>query len=162
VIVEKNNFEMYGNTILAPDESFRRRKADEDLNKSRKQARSVKKLNEIRRKKSVITHIILCFIVGLIIVGRYCLIYNYQEANTKAIAQIEMLSKENDAYDVDHMKFRNISYIEKAATTRLNMVKPKISDIEYLNLSKNNFGTNDESGVRISSDVMSKIKNIIF
>lgn len=161
MIVEKNNFEMYGNTILAPDESYRKRK-DEDLEKSRKQARNVKRLNEIKRKKSVITHIILCFVVGMIIVARYCMIYNYQEANTKAIAQIEMLSKENDAYDVDLMKFRNISYIEKAATTRLNMVKPMISEIEYLNLSKNNLTANEDSKVRISSDVMNKIKNIIF
>ncbi|MBU3111814.1 hypothetical protein [Clostridium lacusfryxellense] len=162
MIVEKNNFEMYGNTILAPDESFRRRKNEEDLEKSRKQARSTKRLNEIKRKKSVITHIVVCFVVGMIIVARYCLIYNYQEANTKALTQIETLSKENDAYDVDLMKFRNISYIEKAATTRLDMVKPRISDIEYLNLSKNNLGTNESSSVRISSDVMSKIKNIIF
>lgn len=162
MIVEKNNFEMYGNTILAPDESFRRRKNEEDLEKSRKQARSTKRLNEIKRKKSVITHIVVCFVVGMIIVARYCLIYNYQEANTKALTQIETLSKENDAYDVDLMKFRNISYIEKAATTRLDMVKPRISDIEYLNLSKNNLGTDESSSVRISSDVMSKIKNIIF
>ncbi len=38
VIVEKNKFEMDGNTVLAPDESFRKRKY-EDLEKSRKQTK---------------------------------------------------------------------------------------------------------------------------
>ena len=167
VIVEKNNFEMYGNTILEPDESFRKRE-HEDLEKSRKQAIEIKKLNgvkklkEIKRKKSVLTNILLGFVIGTVIVARYCIIYNHQDENSKAIAQIEILSKENDAYDVDLMKFKNISYIEKTATTRLHMVKPRISDIEYLNLSKNNLGTNEGSQVRISSDVINKIKSIIF
>ena len=90
------------------------------------------------------------------------MIYSYQQANSRAVAEIELLSKENDAYAVDLIKFRNISYIEKTATTKLHMVKPKISDIQYLNLSKNNLGTNDNSKVRISNNVVNKIKDVMF
>ena len=161
VIIEKKKFGMDGNTVLAPDESFRERK-HEELEKSRKQANNVKKLKEIKRKKSVLTNILLGFVIGMVIIFRYCMIYNYQEVNSKAIAQIEILNKENEAYAVELIKFKNINYIEKTATTQLHMFKPRISDIEHLNLSKNNLGTNEDSQVKISSDVLNKIKSIIF
>lgn len=162
VIVEKNNFEIFGNTILAPDESFRERKKHEELEKSQKEANSAKKHREIIRKKSVLRNIFIGFIIGTVIIFRYCMIYNLQVTNSKAMAQIDMLSKENDAYDVELMKFKNISYIQKTATTKLNMVEPRISDVEYLDLGKNNLGTNEGSQVRITSDVINKIKKIIF
>ncbi|MGH4050411.1 MAG: hypothetical protein ACREVX_03520 [Clostridium sp.] len=162
MIIEKNNLEMFGNTILAPDESFRERERHEELEKSQKKANSAKKLREITRKKSVLRNIFIGFIIGMVIVFRYCMIYNLQAANSKAVAQIDMLSKENDAYDVELMKFRNIKYIEETATTKLNMVEPKISDVEYLDLNKNNLETNEVSQVKISKNVISKIKNIIF
>ncbi len=116
----------------------------------------------MKKKKSVLTNIFLGFVIGVIIIARYCMIYNYQDATSKAKAEIEMLSKENDAYKVELIKFRNISYIEKTATEKLHMVKPRISDIQYCNLSKNNLGTNENSEVKISNDIINKIKNIIF
>jgi len=162
VIVERSNFEMFENTVLAPDESFRERKRYEELEKSRKQVSDSKKIREIKSKKSVLRNILIGFIIGMVIIFRYCMIYNLQTTNSKAMAQIELLSKENDAYDVELMKFRNISYIEKTATTKLNMVEPRISDVEYLDLNKNNLGTNEVSKMQISNDVMNKIKSIIF
>ena len=161
VIVEKNKFEMDGNTVLAPDESIKKRKY-EDLEKSRKQTNQSKKLKDIKKKKSVLTNIFLVFVIGIIIIARYCMIYNYQDTTSKAKAEIEILSKENDAYKVELIKFRNISYIEKTATEKLHMVKPRISDIQYCNLSKNNLGTKENLEVKVSNDIVNKIKNIIF
>lgn len=161
MIIAKNNFEMYGNTVLAPEEPLVKREY-EDLEKSRKQANQNKKQKDIKKKKSVLINILIAFVIGMVVIARYCMIYSYQEANTKAKAQIDVLSKENDAYEVDLIKFRNISYIEKTATTKLHMVKPKISDIQYFNLSKNNLEANDNSGIKISNSVVNKIKDVIF
>lgn len=152
---------MYGNTVLAPEEPLVKREY-EDLEKSRKQANQNKKQKDIKKKKSVLINILIAFVIGMVVIARYCMIYSYQEANTKAKAQIDVLSKENDAYEVDLIKFRNISYIEKTATTKLHMVKPKISDIQYFNLSKNNLEANDNSGIKISNSVVNKIKDVIF
>lgn len=161
VIVAKKEFEMYGNTVLAPQEPLTKRKY-EDLEKSRRQANQSKRQKDMKKKKSVLIHILIGFVVGMIVIARYCMIYSYQEANSKAKDEIEVLSKANDAYAVDLIKFRNISYIEKTATTKLHMVKPKVSDIQYFNLSKNNLETNDSSKVRISNNVVNKIKNVMF
>ncbi|MCB2308084.1 hypothetical protein LGL08_17770 [Clostridium estertheticum] len=161
MIVAKKEFEMFGNTVLAPQEPITKRKY-EDLEKSRRQAKQSKRQKDIKKKKRVLANIIIGFVIGMVIIARYCMIYSYQQASSKAKAQIDTISKQNDAYEVDLIKFRNISYIEKTATTKLHMVKPKISDIQYVNLSKNNLEANDDSKVRISNNVVNKIKDIMF
>jgi len=161
VIIEKNKFRVDGNTVLAPYEPLKKHKY-EDLEESRKRVNQNKKQKDIKKKKGVIINIFLILVIGIIIVARYSMIYHYQDASTKAIASIDALTKENDAYEVELIKFRNISYVEKTATEKLHMVKPRISEIEYLDLSKNNLETSGNSGVRVKSDVVNIIKNIIF
>ena len=142
------------------DETQKRRY--EELEKSRKQTNQSKKLKDIKKKKNILTNILLGFVIGIIIIARYCMIYNYQDAASIAKAKIEILNKENDAYKVQLIKFRNISYIEKTATEKLHMVKPQISDVQYCNLSKNNLGTDDNLEVKISNEIVNTIKNFIF
>lgn len=161
VIIEKNKFEIRGNTVLAPDESFRKRNY-EDLEKSREQTKHSKRLRNMKKKKSVLINIFLGFVMGVTIIARYSMIYNYQDATSKAKAEIEVLSKENEAYKVQLIKFKNISFIEEMATNKLHMVKPRISDIQYCNLSKNNLKTKESSEVKISNNIINKIKGFIF
>lgn len=152
---------MDGNTVLSPDESFRKRRYD-DLEKSRKQAEQAKIQKDIKYKQSVLKNILLVFVIGVTIITRYCMIYSYQDVASKAKAQLEIVDKENSGYKVQLIKFRNINYIEEIALGRLNMVKPQISDIEYMNLSKNNLGVKSELQVKKSNIFLEKIKNIIF
>lgn len=161
VIVAKNKFVMDGNTVLAPDESFRKQKYD-GLEESRKKAEQSKKRKDIKKKQSVLIYILLGFVVGVTIIARYCMIYNYQDTASKAKAELGIINKENDAYRVELIGFRNISYIEKMATTKLNMVKPRISDIQYLDLNKNNLQIKKELQVKKSTVIINKIKKIIF
>ena len=161
VIVAKKEIEIYGNTVLAPQEPLTKRKY-EDFEKSRKQANQSRRQKDIKKKKGVLINIFIVFAIGMIVIARYCMIYSYQEANAKAKDEIEVLSKQNDAYAVNLIKFRNITYIEKTATTKLHMVKPKVSEIQYFNLSKNNLKTNDNSKIRISNTVINKIKDVMF
>jgi cell division protein FtsB len=161
VIIEKNKFEIRGNTVLAPDESFRKRNY-EDLQKSREQTKHSKRLRNMKKKKSALINIFLGFVIGVTIISRYSMIYSYQGTTAKAKAEIEVLNKENDAYKVQLIKFNNISYIEKIATEKLHMVSPRISDIQYCNLSKNNLKTKENSEVKISNNIINKIKDIIF
>ena len=161
MIIEKNKFEILGNTVLAPEESIRKRNY-EDLEKSREQTKNSKRLRNIKKKKNVLINIFLVFAMGVTIIARYSMIYNYQDATSKAKAQIEVLSKENEAYKVQLIKFKNISYIEEIATEKLHMVNPRISDIQYCNLSKNNLETKENSEVKISKNIINKIKGFIF
>ena len=102
------------------------------------------------------------FVIGITIITRYCMIYTYQGTASKAKAELEIVDKENSAYKVQLIKFRNISYIEKIALGRLNMVKPEISDIEYMDLTKNNLEVKSELQTKKSTVLINKIKDIIF
>lgn len=161
LIVAKNTLHMDGNTVLSPDESIRKSRYH-DLERSRKQAEQAKRQKDIENKQSVLKNILLVFIIGVAIISRYCMIYTYQDTASKSKAQIQILNKENSAYKVQLIKFKNINYIEKIALGRLNMVKPQISDVEYINLSKNNLGVKSELQVKKSSTILEKIKSIIF
>ena len=161
VIIEKNKFQVHGNTVLAPDESFRKQKY-EDLEKSRKQIKDAKNQRDIKKKKSILMNILLGFVIGVTIIARYSMIYNIQDATSKTRDEIAALNKENDAYKVQLIKFRNISYIEKIATEQLHMVKPRISDIQYCNLSKDNLNTKEQVEMKISNNIINKIKEIVF
>ncbi|MGH4125714.1 MAG: hypothetical protein ACREV6_22610 [Clostridium sp.] len=161
MIVEKNKFRMDGNTVLSPEHETRKRKY-EDLEKSRQQTNQSKRLKDIKNKKNVLTNILIGFVIGIVIIARYCMIYNYQDATSKTRAQIETISKENDAYKVQLIKFRNISYIEKTATEKLHMVKPRISDVQYCNLNKNNLAVEKKIEVKVSNEIVNKIKKFMF
>ncbi|MGH4120072.1 hypothetical protein [Clostridium sp.] len=161
MIVAKNTFQVDGNTVLSPDESFRKKRYD-DLEKSRKQAEQAKKQKDIKYKQSVLKNILLVFVIGVTIITRYCMIYSYQDVASKTKAKLEIVNKENSGYKVQLIKFRNINYIEEVALGRLNMVKPQISDIEYMNLSKNNLGVKSELQVKKKTMILDKIKDIIF
>ncbi len=160
VIVEKNKFGMDGNTVLAPEHTKKRKY--EELEKSRKQTNQSKKLKDIKNKKKVLMNIFWFFIIGVAIIARYCMIFSLQDTTSKTKAEIETLSKENDSYRVQLIKFRNISYIEKTATEKLHMIKPRISDVQYCNLSKNNLKTTENIEVKVSNEVVNKIKKFIF
>jgi hypothetical protein len=162
VIIEKDKFVVDGNTVLAPEEQQIKRRKYEDLEKSRQQINKSKKIKDIKKKKSVITNIFLGFVIGVVIIARYCMIYNYQDTTAKTKAQIEVLNKVNDGYKVQLIKFKNISYIEKVATENLHMVKPRISDIQYYDLSKNNLPTTEKLQLKVSNDIINKIKSFIF
>ncbi|MCB2297135.1 hypothetical protein [Clostridium tagluense] len=169
MIVEKNKFRMDGNTVLSPDHGTGKRKYEEtrkkkyeDLEKSRQQTNQSKRLKDIKNKKNILTNILLGFVIGVVIIARYCMIYNYQDTTSKTKSQIETLSRENDAYKVQLIKFRNISYIEKTATEKLHMVKPRISDVQYCNLGKNNLVEEKKTEVKVSNEIVNKIKNFIF
>lgn len=161
MIIEKNKFQIHGNTVLAPDESLKKQKY-EDLKKSQKQINDAKNKKNIKKKKNILFNILLIFVIGITIIARYSMIYNIQDATSKTRDEIAALNRENDAYKVQLIKFKNISYIEEIATQKLKMVKPRISDIQYCNLSKDNLSATVQVDIKISNNIINKIKSIVF
>ena len=94
VIIEKNKFQVHGNTVLAPDESYKKQKY-EDLEKSRKQINDAKNKRDVKKKKSVLINILLVFVIGITIIARYSMIYNIQDTTSKTRDEIAALSKDN-------------------------------------------------------------------
>lgn len=117
-----------GNTVLAPNQ------IPESDSISRRQ-------KNVHRKKSnkkliIIRNIVIAFIVGIILIWRYCMIYDLQRNLNEVNQNIVTLNRENENLKVELVKYNNIQYIEDIAVNKLKMVVPDRSDAIYANISK--------------------------
>ena len=120
-----------GNTVLAPRQVPNRHREIE-----KKQIKRKKTNRRIKNKLLVMRNIILVFVIGMILVGRYCAIYNMQKQLNSINSNITELSKTNDNLKVELVKYNNLHYIEEVATTKLKMITPNRNDAIYCNISK--------------------------
>jgi cell division protein FtsL len=120
-----------GNTVLAPNHAPYRES---------EQKRQVKKSSSARkavnRKLVVIRNIMFAFIVGITLIGRYCIIYSLQDELNTTAHSISAISKENENLKVELVKYNNIQYIEDVAVNKLGMVTPDRNDAIYADISK--------------------------
>ncbi len=125
------NFVISGNTVLAPNyEPYRESEQKRQVRKNRSSK------NNINKKIIVIRNIMIAFIVGITLVGRYCIIYNLQSELNTTKQNIAALNKENENLKVDLVKYNNIQYIEDVAVNKLGMVTPDRNDAIYADVSK--------------------------
>lgn len=154
-----------GNTVLAPEYVPSRRyrnEEDEKLKKERKQKLIDERNIKIKKKTRTLRNIGIVFILGVTLIGRYCVIYNMQKNLSEAKTQISTLNKENENLKVDLVKYNNMVYIEDIAVNKLHMVRADKSLAIHLNLSKDNFeGTLSENEIKHES-LLQKIKNTLF
>lgn len=156
VIVTNEEAMIRGNTVLAPRQVPNKHRDYEKKNKNRKK-RNIK----IKNKLIVMRNIILVFLIGMILVGRYCAIYNMQKQLNTINSNISELNKSNDNLKVELVKYNNLHYIEEVATTKLKMITPNRNDAIYCNISKEKIvSTSDQSNTK--SSLLSKVVKSIF
>ncbi|HEY5576615.1 MAG TPA: septum formation initiator family protein [Clostridiaceae bacterium] len=124
-------FVINGNTVLAPN--YMPYRESEQKRQVRKNSSNKK---NIHKKIIVIRNIMIAFIVGITLVGRYCIIYNLQSELNTTKQNIAALNKENENLKVDLVKYNNIQYIEDVAVNKLGMVTPDRNDAIYADVSK--------------------------
>ena len=129
-------FVINGNTVLAPN--YMPYRESEQNGQVRKNNSNKKNIN---KKIIVMRNIMIAFIVGITLVGRYCIIYNLQSELNTTKQNITALNKENENLKVDLVKYNNIQYIEDVAVNKLGMVTPDRNHAIYANISKNSIIT---------------------
>jgi cell division protein FtsL len=120
-----------GNTVLAPN--YMPYRESEQNGQVRKNKSNKKNIN---KKIIVMRNIMIAFIVGITLVGRYCIIYNLQSELNTTKQNISALNKENENLKVELVKYNNIQYIEDVAVNKLGMVTPDRNDAIYADVSK--------------------------
>jgi cell division protein FtsL len=124
-----------GNTVLAPNYvPYRESEHERQVKKSK--ARNKARNKNINKKVIVMRNIMIAFIVGITLVGRYCIIYNLQSDLNTTKQNIAALNKENENLKVELVKYNNIQYIEDVATNKFGMVTPDRNDAIYADISK--------------------------
>lgn len=134
MIVVNDGVLIRGNTVLAPNQVPYR---DTDNNKKKNVHSRKSTRKNVNKKLIIMRNIMIAFIVGMILVWRYCMIYDLQRNLNTTKQNIVTLNKENENLKVELVKYNNIQYIEEVAVNKLNMVTPDRNDAIYANISKN-------------------------
>lgn len=138
IVVNEESF-IQGNTVLQPEyRPYRDNQSHEEENKKEKLRKKRKAKKRLNNKVKVIRNIILTFVVGLVLIGRYCAIYNMQMELNSTKHNINEINRENENLKVELVKYNNLQYIEDIAINKLQMIPPDKGAAVYTNLDKEN------------------------
>lgn len=160
IIVNNPGSYVNGNTALKPEfEDYK-----EKFNNNRKLQNQKIRDKRLKLKLAVVRNIIIAFLIGISIIGRYGIVYNMQGNINKLNNNIKEIIVENDDLNIKLATLSNLSTLEDVSTKKLAMVREDSNQIVYSDLTKNNFKINK---IILSSDkakdsIIVKIKNLLF
>lgn len=164
MIVVNENSVIRGNTVLKPnynpyeDNQFERKEERERKLKQNKQRN-----RRLKSKVKVMRNIILTFITGLTLVGRYCIIYDMQRELNSVQSNISVINKDNENLKVELVKYNNLQLIEDTAINKLKMVKPDKSGAVYTNLSKEVIQSREKKKeIEVQQNIWNRLEKILF
>lgn len=135
IVTDEKNYYVGGSTAIDPEVYIE----EKNYEKKEKKLYKKKKSNKSRKKLSIIGKILMVFIVGTIIIGRYSKIYNMQKQINNINNSIVNLNKENENLKVELVKMNNIKSIEDVAIGKFKMMEPTKENIIYCDMSKEIF-----------------------
>lgn len=164
IVVNEESF-IQGNTVLKPEyRPYRDNESHKEKNKKKKLKKNRKNKTRLNNKVKVIRNIILTFIVGLVLVGRYCAIYNMQMELNLTKNNINEINRENENLKVELVKYNNLQYIEDIATNKLQMLPPDKGAAVYTDLGKENIKITEkkEQDKVEKQNIWNKLAKVLF
>lgn len=146
IVVNKDTIS--GNAVLQPEEVPDYGKGQEKNREKEKLKREKLRQKRIKNKAKILRNILLIFVIGLLLVGRYCIIYNMQTQLNSINNDISKLNSKNEQLKVNLVQYNNIQYIESTAINKLHMVFPNKTSIVYTDLDKKNISTTPQKESR--------------
>jgi len=164
VIVVNENSVIRGNTVLKPGYNpYEDNQFEREEERKRKLKQNKQRNRRVNRKVKVLRNIVVTFIVGLTLVGRYCIIYDMQREFNSVESSINVINKENENLKVDLVKYNNLQLIEETATNKLKMVKPDKSGAVYTNLSKEVIQSREKKKeIEVQQNFWNRLRNMLF
>lgn len=164
MIVSNKNKIVNGSNALIPEYSPNpqiEKQRQRDLEKLRKEHLKINKEKAIIRKVKTIRNIVILFALGIILIYRYCLIYNTEKEIIDVRKSISSINSENESLKISLLKYNNIGSLEEAAVDKLNMIPKSKTSAIYIDLDKNNFKqTSGEENK--NSGFIYKLKKILY
>ncbi|AZV55994.1 hypothetical protein DMR38_04915 [Clostridium sp. AWRP] len=147
-----------GNTVLQP-EYKPYKETEEKKIKTKAPNRALK----VKKKLRVIRNICVIFIVGVILVYRYCAIYNSQTELNSIENDISEINKQNENLRVELVKYNNLGYIEDNAINKLQMKVPDKGNAVYINLDKKIIKVEENSDEsEMHKGILNELKQLIW
>jgi len=130
-----------GNTAVKPQRksSERDRKKYEELKRSKKN-RNRRLQDERKNRRSAMLQIaVAILIVGTVIISRDSKVYSIQNEVSKIKSEINNVTAENEALDVDLLKFSSLDNIKTNAEEKLGMVTSTKACLVAIDMDGNYF-----------------------
>lgn len=165
MIVVNEDSIIRGNTVLQPEyKPYRDVEAEEQKKAKIKRAKEKKlKQRKMKNKLRVMRNIGLTFVIGLLLVGRYCVIYNMQMELNSMESNINEINRDNENLRVELVKYSNLQYIEETAVNKLHMLPPDKGSAIYTNLDKDVLQyTEKKSAEKEQQNIWNKLKKSLF
>lgn len=153
-----------GNTVLKPNYNpYEDNQFEREEERKRKLKQNKQKNKRLKSKVKVMRNIVLTFITGLALVGRYCIIYDMQRQLNSVQSNISVINKDNENLKVELIKYNNLQLIEDTATNKLKMVKPDKSGAVYTNLSKEVIQSREKKKeIEVQQNIWNRLGKILF
>ena len=165
IVTNKNNVGISGNNALAPEkvpQIVTEEKTYKELQRSKKQYIRKSKQRAMKQKISALKLIALGFAAAFFLIYRYSLIYNMEKDIIEVKKQISSVNAENENLKIGLLKYDNIKLIEEKSEKELNMVPKSSTNVQYIDLYKNNFKDISVSEEKTKNNIFKKIKEILF
>lgn len=164
MIVVNENSVIRGNTVLKPDYNpYENDQSEREEERKRKQKHNKQRNRRMVSKVKVMRNIALTFIIGLTLVGRYCIIYDMQRELNSVKSSISVVNKENENLKVELVKYNNLQLIEETATNKLQMIKPDKGLALYTNLDKEVIQSREKKKeIEAQQNIWNKLRKILF
>lgn len=147
-----------GNTVLQPEYKPYKETGKKEL-KHKNKNRELK----IKRKLKVIRNICIVFIVGVILIYRYCVIYNAQTELNSIENDISQINKQNENLRVELVRYNNLEYIENNAINKLQMKVPDKGSAVYTSLDKKIIKTDEDlDQSEMHKGILNELKQLIW
>lgn len=147
-----------GNTVLQPEY-----KPYKETEEKKLKTNAPNKALKVKKKLKVIRNICVVFVVGVILVYRYCAIYNAQTELNSIENNISKINKQNENLTVELVKYNNLEYIEDSAVNKLQMKIPDKGNAVYTNLDKKVIKVEENSDEpEMHKGILNKLKQFIW
>jgi len=158
VILMNKDSMVNGNTVLQPEY-----KPYKETEEKKLKTNAPNKALKVKKKLKVIRNICVVFVVGVILVYRYCAIYNAQTELNSIENNISKINKQNENLTVELVKYNNLEYIEDSAVNKLQMKIPDKGNAVYTNLDKKVIKVEENSDEpEMHKGILNKLKQFIW
>ena len=127
--------------LVNPQRQFREETNQEyeKLKKAKKQRQLIINNKKAKLRRGVTQIILMVLFLGMVTIYRDSQVYNIQKSISKINTEINAVSADNEALNLNILKASALGNVREAAETRLGMVAPKKEDVIKVNLSESNF-----------------------
>lgn len=164
MIIKDGKSYINGNTVLSPErkanEPLRKEQYDK-LRKAQLERESRIKKEQLKKKKSTIQVITFIFALGLILIGRYAMIFNMQKNLSTIKKEIEVVNAQNEALKVDILRISSFEKVKNTSEKQLKMIEPDKNNALIMDLSKDNFKDSKAQDAKAKS-IIEKLKKYLF